>query len=369
MKLVFVSNYINHHQIPLSEELFKLTDGSYRFIQTEPMEEERIKLGWDEGAASKPYVIKYHDDPEECKKLIMEADCVIFGGTDDESYIMPRLEAGLFTIRYSERIYKTGRWKFITPRGLKKKYHDHTRFKSDPVYLLCAGAFVKGDFKLIHAYKGKMLKFGYFPETREYTDLHEERCNDTSLNILWVGRFIGWKHPEMMIKLNDALKGTGAACKITMVGTGPLLSVLKEIAGDEINFTGPKTPEEVRKLMREADIFISTSDQQEGWGAVINEAMNSGCTVVASDKIGAAPYLIKNNENGILFKSKSQRDLNKKVLSLIYTPGRRFELGTKAYETITHAWNAKVAAERLIKFIENPEHRIPEYESGPVSKA
>ncbi len=71
MKLVFVSNYINHHQIPLSEELFKLTDGSYRFIQTEPMEEERIKLGWDEGAASKPYVIKYDDDPEECKKLIM----------------------------------------------------------------------------------------------------------------------------------------------------------------------------------------------------------------------------------------------------------------------------------------------------------
>ena len=52
MKLVTVSNYINHHQIPLSDALDQALkqreDGSsYTFIQTEPMEEERRKMGWE----------------------------------------------------------------------------------------------------------------------------------------------------------------------------------------------------------------------------------------------------------------------------------------------------------------------------------
>ena len=122
MRIVFVSNYINHHQIPLSEELYRLTGGEYTFIQTEPMEQERINMGWDAGAMNKPYVKLYYEDKDECDALIMNSDCVIFGGCEDENVIKPRLEAGLFTIRYSESIYKSGRWKFVSPRGLRKKY-------------------------------------------------------------------------------------------------------------------------------------------------------------------------------------------------------------------------------------------------------
>ena len=43
MKVTFVSNYINHHQIPISNVLFRELGKDYTFIQTEPMEEERIK--------------------------------------------------------------------------------------------------------------------------------------------------------------------------------------------------------------------------------------------------------------------------------------------------------------------------------------
>ena len=48
MKIVFISNYFSHHQKPLSEQLYALTDGNYRFIETEPMEEDRRNLGWGE---------------------------------------------------------------------------------------------------------------------------------------------------------------------------------------------------------------------------------------------------------------------------------------------------------------------------------
>ena len=48
MRLVFVSNYINHHQMPVSRELNRLCreqGGSYVFVQTEPMEQERVAIG------------------------------------------------------------------------------------------------------------------------------------------------------------------------------------------------------------------------------------------------------------------------------------------------------------------------------------
>ena len=61
MQLVFVSNYFNHHQQPVSDRLHTLCQkqgGSYTFIQTEPMEEERIKMGWGEILKNTPYVKK-----------------------------------------------------------------------------------------------------------------------------------------------------------------------------------------------------------------------------------------------------------------------------------------------------------------------
>ena len=46
MKIVFVSNYYNHHQSAISEEFYKQTGGSYVFIATAQMSDERKKLGY-----------------------------------------------------------------------------------------------------------------------------------------------------------------------------------------------------------------------------------------------------------------------------------------------------------------------------------
>ena len=62
------------------------------------------------------------------------------------------MEAGRPIVRYSERLYKTGQWKAVSPRGLRKKYQDHTRYRRGPVYLLCSGAYVAGDFRIVGAH-------------------------------------------------------------------------------------------------------------------------------------------------------------------------------------------------------------------------
>ena len=59
MKIVFLSNYYNHHQAHISEAFYKITGGSYRFIETGTISEERKKLGYK--VLTDRFVINYND--------------------------------------------------------------------------------------------------------------------------------------------------------------------------------------------------------------------------------------------------------------------------------------------------------------------
>lgn len=357
IKFVFVSNYLNHHQIPFCNAMYALMKSSFVFIQTEVMEEERVRMGWNE-QVSRPYLRLYYKQPEVCRMLIENAQLVMFGGSDEESYIEARLEAGRPVIRYSERLYKTGQWKAVSPRGLIKKYHDHTRYRRAPVFLLCAGAYVASDFHIVRAYPGKMYCWGYYPETRRYDvdGLLEGKGwreqTEAIPYILWAARMIDWKHPELPMETAMYLKEKGLAFHMDIIGGGDMLEQLRSMREqygleDEVCLPGFMSPEQVRGHMEKADIFLFTSDRQEGWGAVANEAMNSGCALVADHMIGAVPYLVKNGVNGMVYEDGNKEELFSLTERLVRNRELCRELGRNAYETITKVWNAEYAAERL----------------------
>lgn len=356
MKITFVSNYINHHQIPFSNALYEMLGDEYVFVQTEPMEKERKRMGWEVGDMP-PYVRNSYDDMQLVEKLLMTSDLVIFGGARDQEMVLPRIEAGKLTFRYSERIYKDGQWKFVSPRGLMQKYHDHVRFRKKPVYLLCAGGYVASDFHLIHAYPGKMLKFGYFPEFIDYKDAVHAKRIGIDHEILWAGRCIDWKHPEMAIEVMKRLKAEDISCHMTFIGGGDLLVDVHEMAEkegvlDQITFTGFLKPEQVREKMRVSDIFLFTSDYREGWGAVMNEAMNAGCAVVANEGIGAAPYLIEPGKTGFVYGNGDVERCADLVKMLLQDPELRLRTGRLAYEKIRSEWNPQNAAGQVVALAE-----------------
>jgi len=383
MKLIFVSNYFNHHQQPLSERLYELCEkagGSYTFIQTEPMDEERIRMGWGEVFRNTPYLAKFWENPEGCQRQIEEADAVIFGGTDEECYIQKRLRDNKPIWRYSERLYKSGRYKFISPRGLCKKFMDHTRYIGRRVYLLCAGAYVAGDFRMVLAYPGRKYRFGYFPECKKYevdTLLKNKKSKtDGRVQLLWAARMIDWKHPEIPIRLAHSLKRKGYSFMVTMAGGGIMLKDMEAYAKelqveDCVQFIGNQNPDKIRALMEQTDIYLTTSDYGEGWGAVINEAMNSGCAVIANKAMGAAPYLIEQGQNGFYYCNGHFQELLQYAEKLLKNAELREKLGRAAYETLQTTWNADVAAERLFACIQAEllGDKRPQYENGPLSKA
>ena len=357
MQITFVSNYINHHQLPFCRAMLNAgEDIDFHFIQTMPMEEKRVSMGWAVDEKALDFVVLYYEEKERAKRLILDSDVVLFGWTEGETESLEkeRLSSGKLSFRVSERIYREGQWKFISPKGLINKYHQHFVYRNKPVYLLCTGAYVASDFELIKSYPGKRLKWGYFPEVS--CEIQEKELSDADkIRILWAGRLINLKHPEFAVKAAKALKDKGINFCLDIIGDGPMKQELESSIKalgleDVVSLKGMMKPEKVHEAMAKSHVFLFTSNYLEGWGAVVNEAMQCGCAVVASKEAGAVPFLIEDGMSGLTYSDGSIDDFIKTVTELASDRLKITDLGNKAREVINNKWNAKNAATELIRF-------------------
>lgn len=360
MKVTFCSNYLTHHQIPFCEAMHKSLGENFKFISTVPMEEDRKNGGWNltekYDYEIKSYIGKH--EYEKALKLINDSDIVIYGA-NDESLISERIRQNKAVCRCYERIYKKGRWRVISPRGIYNIISKHTINRNKKVYVLCSSGYTAGDFSLLGAYKNKCFKWGYFPKHKIYDNIDEviKKKRTEKIEILWCARFLKWKHPEIATEVAKRLLQKGKNIHLTMIGNGMLQKNIKDMVNEyaiseHVTFIDRMTPEEVREYMEKSNIFLFTSDFNEGWGAVLNEAMNSGCACVASHAIGAVPYLINDGENGLVYKNGDINGLYKKVELLTDNRELRERVGKNAYKTIVNEWNADIAAERALVFFE-----------------
>ena len=356
MIVTFVSNYINHHQTPFCEAMSGMDEVEFYFIQTSPMEQKRIDMGWGVDPKAFPYVLTYYDEKEKCSELIRSSDVVIFGWTDDVVAELEgeRLSSGRLSFRLSERIYREGQWKMITPRGLKKKYHEHFVYRNKPVYLLCAGAYVASDFDLIHSYPSKKLKWGYFPKVA-FDGKKEPVSNDRKIRLCWAGRLIKLKHAEFAINAAKELTNRGFDFELEIIGDGNQKEILMKLSDefgldDKVTFKGSLVPQDVLKEMAKADVFLFNSNFLEGWGAVVNEAMASACCVVASNEAGAVPFLIQDGVNGLSYNNGNYEEFKNKMLYLFENKEKIALLGDNAKRTIDTLWNADNAAREFVRF-------------------
>lgn len=367
MKIVFISCYFNHHQKPLCDAFHKLTNGGFTFVATTQITEWRRKMGYKELSAE--YVLDCSDgrNINQAIELINKADAVITDA-EDLTLTKDRYSKNDLIFRYSERLFKS------KLRYLKAPVYFWKSFRTRKMLLLCGSAYSKRDYNMMGMYKNKCYKWGYFPQVIQYDDV-DKLISDTPKKILWVGRFIDWKHPEACVCAAQKLRQKGYGITIDMVGTGNMEEQIRKLAikegvDDIVHVLGAKQIPEVRQMMEEADVFLSTSDIGEGWGAVVNEAMNSACAVVASDAVGSVPYLIKHKVNGLIYKDQDWHDLSDKIAWLLDNPKDYKRIAEEAYHTIAELWNGEQAAKNFITLVEDIKAgRDSSITEGPGSKA
>ncbi len=377
MNITIVSNFLTHHQIPVCDALYQKCGEGFHFISTGRMEQERIKMGWGI-SVTYPYVLCAYESGEaqaEAERILARSDVVISGACSDEWLEKIRLSNAKVHFLYSERIFKKGAYQRFGPGAKRYRIKMRQLMQAKEIWFLCASAYLPGDLKWMGLGKDRCLRWGYFPDSRPFSEVREQIKAKKPSSILWAGRFLDWKHPEDAVYLAEKLRRAGYDFSLDIIGDGEMRDTLqgfidKNNLQKQVRILGFLPPEEVREHMLRTDIYLFTSDRSEGWGAVLNESMNAGCAVVANREIGSVPYLIRNGENGMIYNRKRSGDLFRKVRFLLDHPEQKALMQREAYETISTLWNAGIAAERLMEFAEGlQDGREVVFENGPCSKA
>lgn len=163
---------------------------------------------------------------------------------------------------------------------------------------------------------------------------------ENSLNILFVGRLVPLKRPELFVRAASLLEKRLAGYKLnfTVVGDGELRTELENLAKNlelkrnRVLFLGWR--DDVGEIYRQADILVLTS-RYEGTPNTLLEAMAYGLPVVAFNVGGVAAIL--DETRGILVDSGDEENLVQAVEKLVSDGDLRFRLGAQAREYVeTH---------------------------------
>lgn len=167
----------------------------------------------------------------------------------------------------------------------------------------------------------------------------ELSISDHTCIFLYAGKLQGLKNPELLIRSFLRLKSNYKDVFLVMVGNGELENQLKEKYSNEIDFQKyiQFLPFQNQSMMpviyRLGDVYVLPSNS-ETWGLAINEAMACGRPVIASDKCGAAADMIKENENGFIFKAGDENDLYNCMKKMVNAD--LVSMGASAQETVQH---------------------------------
>jgi glycosyltransferase involved in cell wall biosynthesis len=123
-----------------------------------------------------------------------------------------------------------------------------------------------------------------------------EATDDTKV-LISVGRMAPEKNLDQVLKTYDALKSTGQAFKLVMVGDGPLKEQFQK-RYPEIIFPGMLSQTNLAAYYASSDLFIFPS-QTETFGNVTLEALASGIPVLAFDCAAARDW-VQTGVNGWL---------------------------------------------------------------------
>ncbi len=157
--------------------------------------------------------------------------------------------------------------------------------------------------------------------------------------IAFVGKMTRNKQCETLLKAFLAAD-LGSRWAIIFAGTGTELDSVRkfaEIAPDRIFFTGFLDQREICEIYAITDILVLAS-LSETWGLVVNEALNFGCAVIASDKVGCAPDLVA-GKTGLIFPAGDVSELTSALRRLALDADFLATMQTNARELITH-WDA-----------------------------
>ncbi len=138
-------------------------------------------------------------------------------------------------------------------------------------------------------------------------------------SVLFVGRLSQEKHPETLVEAL-ALTDPAHGLEVRIVGEGDQAPRLLELAAERgvaerVHLLGKISDAQLRREYARASFFCMPSTAELQSIATL-EALASGLPVVLADAV-ALPHLVRDGENGHLFRPREAADLAAKLTSLL----------------------------------------------------
>ena len=376
MKIAFYTICPSPHQFPLAEEIIsRVGEENFRYVyviawlprfaNAKPTEDDLKLPRWC-----------VSDKSAEGKAWLDSAE-VLVSGERDVALFERRAQAGLKTIYSAERWFKppVGFLRMLHPRYFAMAWRFARLVRRGAVTCLPMGVWsardlarierlFRGDVRCLFcaprlAFEPKpmgavegfpwMRMWGYFVAARAAATGADRVASERGVvRVLWVGRFVDWKRVETIVRAVYAVRAHAKA-SLTLVGAGPerarlgaLDEHLAQVAGcvPHTTFCANVPGEEVRRLMRAHDVYVLSSDGGEGWGAVVNEALEEGMEVFGTDAAGSSATILPRENQ---FAPGDWRTLAR-LLERFAQTGERHCHGIGA-------WSPANAAEALLSFM------------------
>ena len=372
MKFVFYTNSCSAHQLPVAREIAnRLGAENFRYVYTEAPLHQRSQVI----EVNEPWVTTDTSAIESC-------DILLVGGLRPLDVMERHTKAGKQTLYMSERWFKPslGMLRLLHPKyfvmawRMVKLIRNSLTFYYLPIGIHAArdmarlcGLFA-GDLRCLFRTPqldferkpggkiwlknggngkryclDKMRMWGYFVEPSRFDALPVQEATDTpgrTCRVLWVGRLLNLKRVDTIVRAvgeHANLKRVDTSLPtitLDIYGTGPEEQRLKKLAvkyGNAIQFHPPVPLGEVRRLMREHDVYVLSSNGYEGWGAVVSEALEEEMKVLGTYESGSSATVLPTE---CLFHAGDWQHL----LRLLSAPIRIGKIDN---------WTAKIAAKTL----------------------
>lgn len=203
------------------------------------------------------------------------------------------------------------------------------------------------------------------------------RCRRShEINILYLGRLVDCKGPDLAIRAFEGACAAGLAGRLTLAGDGPLRCACEELirgspVGDRIRMVGAVDQPSAERLRAEADVFTahnrrgSVTRQEESFGVAVVEAMAAGLPVVTGRSGGVCETVI-DGETGYLIEPGDVSAHAAALLRLAREPELRQRMGAAGWERVRELFNCDIRWAELRRLL-GVEHA--DSEAGELLRA
>jgi glycosyltransferase involved in cell wall biosynthesis len=239
---------------------------------------------------------------------------------------------------------------------------------------LAIGTHSVGYYRSLRVPAEKIFMCPYAVENDRFFAAHEKlRNSKMSLRsrfgispevplFLFSGKLSSVKRPLDLLQAFHASQQRGASASLAFVGDGELRAVLEGYVRQHnvanVVFLGFRNQTEISECYAMADVLVLPSGH-EPWGLVVNEAMCFGLAILASDRVGCVPDLVKEGANGYSFQTGDVGQLSTRLAQLAEDPGMIAQFGRESKRLIGE-WGIREGVDGIVASLNEIRRRKSE---------